>query len=126
MTARPSTSTFILINAIALPILGLGACTSALPADVSGAPPETPYRQLTGGFVGEGVYKALRGRRFRRRSAIGQEILVSGDQLVGDGLMGQLDRAIDWQVRTTSSISFRVTTPTVRLTFRLQRANISN
>ena len=76
---------FILINAIALPILGL-ALVNALPADVSGAPP-APYRS-DNEFVGEGVYEAGAGPL--APTGDWTEILVSGDELVGDGLMGQL------------------------------------
>ena len=76
---------FILINAIALPILGI-SLANALPADISGAPP-APY-QTEDEFVGEGVYKAGTGAL----TPFGdwREIVVSGDQLVGGGFMGNL------------------------------------
>ncbi len=76
---------FILINAISLPILGL-ALASALPPHVSGAPP-APYRS-DNEFFGEGVYEA--GTSALTATGDWTEILVSGDQLVGDGLIGQL------------------------------------
>ena len=76
---------FILINAIALPILGL-ALVRALPADVSGAQPK-PY-VTEGEFVGEGAYH-VGGDAF---NAVGdwQEVIVSGDELVGEGFIGSL------------------------------------
>ena len=76
---------FILINAICLPLLGL-YLVSALPADVSGAPP-APYRQQ-GEYVGEGVY-ALGGDVFELEGAWSQ-IIVPGDALVGEGILGRL------------------------------------
>ena len=76
---------FILINAIALPVLGL-ALVNALPADISGAPP-APYRAQNE-FVGEGVYEV--GSGTFEPTGDWTEIVVSGDQLVGEGFMGQL------------------------------------
>ena len=76
---------FILINAIALPILGL-ALARALPADVSGAQPD-PYVSQ-GDFQGEGVYP-VGGDAFDT-AGDWTEIIVSGDELVGEGFMGSL------------------------------------
>ncbi|MCY3833831.1 MAG: MFS transporter [Chloroflexi bacterium] len=76
---------FILINAICLPLLGL-YLLSALPADVSGAPPE-PY-QPEGDYVGEGLYP-LDGGAFELDGAWSQ-VIVSGDALVGDDILGRL------------------------------------
>ena len=76
---------FILINAIALPALGI-ALVNALPATVTGAPP-APY-VAQGEHVGEGVY-ALTDDAF---SATGewQFETVAGEALVGEGFMGGL------------------------------------
>lgn len=76
---------FILINAIALPILGF-ALARALPADVSGAQPD-PYVSEAE-FLGEGIYPVA-GDAF---DAAGDwiEIIVSADELVGEGFMGSL------------------------------------
>ncbi len=76
---------FILINAVALPVLGI-SLANALPADISGAPP-APYR-TENEFFGEGVYEVGTGAL----TPIGdwREIVISGDQLVGDGFLGQL------------------------------------
>ncbi len=76
---------FILINAIALPILGL-ALARALPADVSGAQPD-PYVSQSE-FLGEGVY--LVGGDAFGKTGNWTEIIVSGDELVGEGFMGSL------------------------------------
>ncbi len=76
---------FILINAIALPILGI-ALVNALPANVTGAAP-APY-VTQGEHVGEGVY-ALPGDDFSTTGDWQTEI-VAGDALVGDGFMGGL------------------------------------
>ena len=76
---------FILINAITLPLLGLGL-TRALPADVAGAPP-APY--LTDGdFVGEGAY--LVGETPFAAAGAWRALTVSGDDLIGDGLAGRV------------------------------------
>ncbi len=76
---------FILINAIALPVLGI-ALVKALPATVTGAAPAPYVRQ--GEHVGEGVY-ALTDEAFL---AIGdwQTEVVAGDALIGEGFMGNL------------------------------------
>ena len=79
----------ILINAIALPILGL-SLVSALPADVSGAAPP-PYA-TTDGRVGEGSY-ALDGGNFQA-SGNWRSLTVPGEDLVGEGLMGSLSAAL--------------------------------
>ena len=76
---------FIVINAIGLPLLGL-YLVSALPADVSGAPPE-PYRQEDE-YVGEGVYP-LGGSAFELDGAWSQ-MIVPGDALVGEDILGRL------------------------------------
>ena len=76
---------FVLINAVALPILGVTSVNS-MPATITGAAP-APY--LTEGeYVGEGIY--LPGGEVY--SAVGRwELLtVSGDELVGEGLAGSL------------------------------------
>ena len=76
---------FILINAIALPILGV-ALVNTLPASLTGAAP-APFT-AEGAHVGEGVYPS-NGPAF---TATGdwQEMLVPGDELIGDGFMGSL------------------------------------
>ena len=76
---------FILINAIALPILGL-ALARALPADVSGAQPD-PYSSVDE-FRGEGIYP-VGGDAFDTTGNWNQ-VTVSGDELLGDGFMGRL------------------------------------
>ncbi|MCY4021478.1 MAG: MFS transporter [Chloroflexi bacterium] len=76
---------FILINAIALPLLGL-ALTRALPVDVAGAPP-APYL-ADGDYVGEGAY--LVGQAPFASSGNWSALTVSGDDLIGDGLAGSL------------------------------------
>ena len=76
---------FILFNAAALPVLGI-ALANALPADVSGALP-APY-VTEGNHVGEGVY-LISGDAFTSAGRW-DEILVSGDDLSGDGLLGNL------------------------------------
>ena len=76
---------FILINAIALPILGI-ALANALPANVTGAPPAPFVAQ--GEHVGEGEY-ALSSGAFSASGAWTTET-VAGDALVGEGFMGSL------------------------------------
>ena len=75
---------FILINAIALPILGI-ALVNSLPASVTGARPAPFLAQ--GEHVGEGSY-ALNGDAF---AATGdwQDLLVQGDELIGDDFLGR-------------------------------------
>lgn len=80
---------FILINAIALPLLGLGLA-AALPADVSGAQP-LPYQSVNA-RVGEGSY-ALDGSYFEAAGAW-RTLTVPGADLVGEGLMGSLTAAL--------------------------------
>ncbi len=74
---------FILINAIALPLLGM-ALVQVLPADLTGARP-APY-MTDGDYVGEGEY------HIGLASASGnwRELTVSGDELIGDGFAGSL------------------------------------
>ncbi len=76
---------FILINAIALPVLGIGLA-NAMPANISGAPP-APFRS-DDEFYGRGVYELGTGAL----TPVGdwREIVVSGDQLVDEGFMGNL------------------------------------
>ena len=76
---------FILFNAIALPILGIGLA-NVLPADVTGARP-APYA-AEGDYVGEGVY-LISGAAFTS-SGGWDEIRISGDDLSGEGLLGRL------------------------------------
>lgn len=76
---------FILINAIALPLIAL-ALVKALPADVTGAPP-APY-VTDGEYVGEGAY--LVGEAPFAASGAWHGLSVSGDDLIGDGLAGRL------------------------------------
>lgn len=76
---------FILLNALALPLLGLGLA-AMLPADITGAPP-APY--LTDGdFVGEGTYQ-IEQPPF---TAAGdwRNLSVTGDELIGTGLAGRV------------------------------------
>ncbi len=80
---------FILINAIALPLIGLGL-VSALPADVSGAAP-LPYQTIDT-HVGEGSY-ALDGGNFET-TGNWRTLSVLGEDLVGEGLMGSLTAAL--------------------------------
>lgn len=76
---------FILLNALALPLLGLGL-TAFLPADVTGAPP-APY--LTDGdFVGEGAYQI--GQPPFAAAGDWRELTVTGDELIGTGLAGRV------------------------------------
>ena len=76
---------FILINAIALPILGI-ALVNALPASVTGAAP-APY-VTQGEHVGAGVY-SLADEAFST-SGDWQAEVVAGAALVGEGFMGRL------------------------------------
>ena len=76
---------FILLNAIALPILGIGLA-NVLPADVTGARP-APYA-TEGDYVGEGVY-LISGGAFTA-SGSWDEIRISGDDLSGEGPLGRL------------------------------------
>ncbi len=76
---------FILINAIALPILGI-TLAQTLPANVTGAPP-APY-VTQGEFVGAGEY-TLTGDAFSASGEWRTEI-VPGDALIGEGFMGGL------------------------------------
>ena len=80
---------FILINAIALPALGLGLA-AALPADISGAQP-LPYLSQDA-HLGEGSY-ALDSGHFEAAGAW-QTLTVPGTDLVGEGLMGSLTAAL--------------------------------
>ena len=76
---------FIVINAIALPIIGI-ALVNALPANVTGAAP-APYAS-EGEYLGEGAYP-LTGGAFK---AAGEwtEFTVSGEDLVGEDFLGGL------------------------------------
>ena len=76
---------FIVINAVALPILGI-SLVNMLPADITGARP-APYAAVDD-YVGEGTYQ-LGGDAF---TSTGEwdEVIVSGDDLVGDGFLGEL------------------------------------
>ena len=76
---------FILINAIALPLLAL-ALVKSLPADVTGAPP-APY-MTDGDFVGEGAY--LVGEAPFAASGNWSALTVAGDDLIGDGVAGRV------------------------------------
>ncbi len=76
---------FILINAIVLPVLGI-SLANTLPADVSGIEPP-PYQTIDE-FVGEGDYDV--GAVALTPAGDWREVLVPGEELVGEGLMGQL------------------------------------
>ena len=76
---------FILLNALALPILGI-ILVNTLPAAVSGALP--PSYATAGNHVGEGVY--LIGGDAFTSSGRWDEIRVSGDDLSGEGWLGSL------------------------------------
>ncbi len=80
---------FILINAVALPILGI-ALVNSLPASVTGAAPATFAAE--GARVGEGVY-TVNDPAFTT-SGDWQELLVPGDELIGEGFMGSLTAAL--------------------------------
>ena len=88
-TRAPFYLAFILINAIALPVLGV-TLVNALPADVTGAAP-APF-VTEGDHVGEGVY-ALSGDAFKA-SGDWQTLHVPGDDLVGDDFIGNLTVAL--------------------------------
>ena len=81
----PTYLAFIVINAIALPALGI-ALAAALPADISGAPP-APYR-AEGEFVGEGTYEV--GAEAFTAAGDWREIVVPGDELAGEDFIGGL------------------------------------
>ncbi len=114
---------FILINAIALPILGL-ALARALPADVSGAEPE-PY--LTDGeFMGEGTYE-IDGDGFGVSGAWSATIVPGGD-LIGEGFMGVLsafftgrpdDLMVIQSEDTEGVLSFAFNGQQIKLAYRL-------
>ena len=76
---------FVLVNAVALPIAGV-ALVNILPADITGVAP-APY-ESDGDYVGEGVY--LLDDDSTRMSGDWESLLVSGDELVGEGLAGSL------------------------------------
>ena len=76
---------FILLNAIGLPILGMGL-VNVVPNDISGARP-APYAAVDE-YVGEGVY-LISGGAFTA-SGGWDEVLVSGDDLSGEGFLGGL------------------------------------
>ena len=80
---------FILINALALPLLGL-ALVKALPSDLTGAPPP-PY-MTDGAFVGAGAYTV--GEAPFAASGNWSELSVSGDELIGDGFAGSLTKLL--------------------------------
>ncbi len=80
---------FILINAIALPLLGLGLA-ARLPADISGAQP-LPYQSVNA-RVGEGSY-ALDSGHFEAAGAW-RTLTVPGADLVGEGFVGSLTAAL--------------------------------
>ena len=114
---------FIVINAIALPVLGI-SLAKALPADISGAPP-APYR-TENEFYGKGVYEA--GTSPLAPIGDWTEIVVSGDQLVGEGFMGQLtalltgrpDDIVYFETGTgDSALSFAFNGQHLELTHRL-------
>ncbi|MDE2649413.1 MAG: MFS transporter [Chloroflexota bacterium] len=113
---------FILINAIALPALGL-SLASSLPAEITGAPP-LPYLSEAG-HGGEGTY-ALDSGSFEA-TGDWRKLTVSGADLVGDGLMGGLTAALtgippDLQYALSDEIGAMQTLPYngghVQLTFR--------
>lgn len=76
---------FIIFNIVTLPIAGI-ALSTILPLEVSGAEP-APF-VTDGEYVGEGVYHFDNDALI----AIGSwdELLISGDNLVGEGVMGSL------------------------------------
>jgi len=76
---------FILFNVIALPIAGV-ALANILPLEVSGAQP-TPYI-TEAEFVGEGIYRY--DDEALTATGAWDELLISGDDLVGEGVMGSL------------------------------------
>ncbi len=76
---------FIVINAIALPILGV-ALVMVLPATVTGAKPASFRPQ--GEYVGEGVYRLESDSA--RATGQWQDLLVPGDELIGDDFLGRL------------------------------------
>jgi UMF1 family MFS transporter len=114
---------FILFNTIVLPIAGI-ALTRILPMDVSGTQPD-PYI-TENSFVGEGVYY-FNDDAFTTDSAW-NTLTVSGDDLVGDGIMGSITTALtgrpDDIIYTTSSdadarTSISVNGRDITLTYRI-------
>jgi len=114
---------FILINAIALPVLGI-TLAGALPAKITGAPPP-PYA-AQGEYVGAGEY-ALTGGDFSATGAWTTET-VAGDALVGEGFMGGLTALLtglpeDLRYLSSSdadaALSFPFNGMTLELTYRL-------
>ena len=76
---------FILINAIALPLLGL-ALANALPSDITGAPPSPLVAD--GDFVGEGTYHI--GEAPFAAYGNWNALSVTGDELIGKGFAGSI------------------------------------
>ena len=101
---------FVLINAIALPIVGV-ALVNGLPATITGTAP-APY--LTDGeFVGEGAH--LLDGVSSRASGEWERLLVSGDELVGEGLAGSLTTILSGR---PDDLLYRMTTdPAAALVF---------
>ncbi len=114
---------FILINAIALPILGI-ALVSALPADVVGAAP-APYVD-EGDYVGEGSY----GIGANAFDTLGEwsELVVPGAELIGEDFLGSLttlltgtpeDLSYSVSEEAGAAQSFAFNGQDIQLTYRL-------
>lgn len=91
---------FILFNMITLPIAGI-TLANVLPQDVSGAQP-APFI-TEGDFVGEGIYQ-FDDEAFSQ-SGTWSELLVSGDDLVGEGIMGNLTTMLTGRPEDVTYIS---------------------
>jgi MFS transporter, UMF1 family len=76
---------FIIFNVVALPISGIALAT-ILPLEVSGAEP-APY-VTESEYVGEGLYRF--DNEALTATGSWDELLISGDDLVGEGIMGSL------------------------------------
>lgn len=107
---------FILFNTVALPIAGI-ALANILPADVSGIQP-APY-VTEGDFVGEGVYR-FDSDNFSTDDNWGT-IVVSGDDLVGEGVMASLTTLLTGR---PEDVTYVTTNESGRYTFTFNGQNL--
>ncbi len=111
---------FILFNTVTLPIAGV-IFANALPADVSGTQPP-PY-VTDNEFVGEGVY-GFDDNAFTTDGAW-DDVLVSGDDLVGDGVMGSITTMLTGRPDDVNYITTDASDASQQFTFNGQNLTLT-
>lgn len=111
---------FIMCNIVMLPIVGI-VLANVLPQEISGAQP-APF-VTEGEYVGEGIYRF--GHDAFTSTGDWEELLISGDDLVGEGIAGSLTLALTGRPEDVSYISTSGEQADYQLTFNGQNLQLT-